>query len=177
MNNRLLFFGLAVASVLVFLLVSGTFEPYTMSTAFASGNNFITLDAKGDIKLQPVVDVDNAIDAAAGSVAADVAATYKTKASASSDGQYYGRTFQTKASASSDGQYYGRTFQTKASASADKTAAAAAYQPKGNYLVRGQYYRIWNKDDNLNVLKWGQQIKADDNRTATNKYRYFKIDN
>ena len=160
MNNRLLFFGLAVASVLVFLLVSGTFEPYTMSTAFASGNNFITLDAKGDIKLQPVVDVDNAIDAAAGSVAADVAATYKTKASASSDGQYYGR-----------------TFQTKASASADKTAAAAAYQPKGNYLVRGQYYRIWNKDDNLNVLKWGQQIKADDNRTATNKYRYFKIDN
>ncbi len=160
MNNQLLFFGLAVASVLVFLLVSGTFEPYTKATAFASGNNFITLDAKGDIKLQPVVDVDNAIDAAAGSVAADVATTYKTKASASSDGQYYGR-----------------TFQTKAAASANKTAAAAAYQPKGNYLVRGQYYRIWNKEDNQNVLRWGDQIKADKNRTGTNQYRYFKIDN
>ena len=160
MNNQLLFFGLAVASVLVFLLVSGTFEPYTRATAFASGNNFITLDAKGDIKLQPVVDVDNAIDAAAGSVAADVAATYKTKASAFSDAQYYSR-----------------TFQTKAAASADKTAAAAAYQSKGNYLVRGQYYRIWNKDDNQNVLRWGDQIKADKNRTGTNQYRYFKIDN
>ncbi len=160
MNNQLLFFGLAVASVLVFLLVSGTFEPYTKATAFASGNNFITLDAKGDIKLQPVVDVDNAIDAAAGSVAADVATTYKTKASASSDGQYYGR-----------------TFQTKAAASANKTAEAAAYQPKGNYLVRGQYYRIWNKEDNQNVLRWGDQIKADKNRTGTNQYRYFKIDN
>jgi len=160
MNNQLLFFGLAVASVLVFLLVSGTFEPYTKATAFASGNNFITLDAKGDIKLQPVVDVDNAIDAAAGSVAADVAATYKTKASASSDGQYYGR-----------------TFQTKAAASADKTAASRVYQPKGNYLVRGQYYRIWNKEDNRNVLRWGDQIKADKHRTATNQYRYFKIDN
>lgn len=160
MNNQLLYFGLAVASVLVFLLVSGTFEPYTKATAFASGNNFITLDAKGDIKLQPVVDVDNAIDAAAGSVAADVATTYKTKASASSDGQYYGR-----------------TFQTKAAASANKTAAAAAYQPKGNYLVRGQYYRIWNKEDNQNVLRWGDQIKADKNRTGTNQYRYFKIDN
>ena len=160
MNKQLLFFGLAVASVLVFLLVSGTFEPYTKATAFASGNNFITLDAKGHIKLQPVVDVDNAIDAAAGSVAADVAAVYKTKASASSDGQYYGR-----------------TFQTKAAASADKRAAAAAYQPKGNYLVRGQYYRIWNKEDNQNVLRWGDQIKADKNRTATNQYRYFKIDN
>jgi hypothetical protein len=160
MNNQLLFFGLAVASVLVFLLVSGTFEPYKKATAFASGNNFITLDTKGDIKLQPVVDVDNAIDAAAGSVAADVAATYKTKASASSDGQYYGRTFQTKAAASTD-----------------KTAAAAAYQPKGNYLVRGQYYRIWNKEDNQNVLRWGDQIKADKHRTGTNQYRYFKIDN
>lgn len=159
MNNQLLFFGLAVASVLVFLLVSGTFEPYTKATAFASGNNFITLDVKGDIKLQPVVDVDNAIDAAAGSVAADVAATYKTKTSASSDGQYYGR-----------------TFQTKAAASADKTTAAVAYQPKGNYLVRGQYYRIWNKEDNQNVLRWGDQIKADKNRTGTNQYRYFKID-
>lgn len=160
MNNQLLFFGLAVASVLVFLLVSGTFEPYTKATAFASGNNFITLDAKGDIKLQPVVDVDNAIDAAAGSVAADVAATYKTKTSASSDGQYYGR-----------------TFQTKAAASANKTAASVAYQPKGNYLVRGQYYRIWNKENNQNVLRWGDQIKADNNITATNQYRYFKIDN
>ena len=160
MNNQLLFFGLAVASVLVFLLVSGTFEPYKKATAFASGNNFITLDTKGDIKLQPVVDVDNAIDAAAGSVAADVAATYKTKASASSDGQYYGRTYQTKAAASTD-----------------KTAAAAAYQPKGNYLVRGQYYRIWNKEDNQSVLRWGDKIKADKHRTGTNQYRYFKIDN
>lgn len=160
MNNQLLFLGLAVASVLVFLLVSGTFELYTKATAFASGNNFITLDAKGDIKLQPVVDVDNAIDAAADSIAADVAATYKTKASASSDGQRYNR-----------------TFQTKAAASADKRAAAAAYQPKGNYLVRGQYYRIWNKEDNQNVLRWGDQIKTDKNRTATNQYRYFKIDN
>ena len=168
MNNQLLFFGLAVASVLVFLLVSGTFEPYKKATAFASGNNFITLDTKGDIKLQPVVDVDNAIDAAAGSVATDVAATYKTKASA---------TYKTKASASSDGQYYGRTYQTKAAASTDKTAAAAAYQPKGNYLVRGQYYRIWNKEDNQNVLRWGNQIKADKHRTGTNQYRYFKIDN
>ena len=119
MNKQLLFFGLAVASVLVFLLVSGTFEPYTKATAFASGNNFITLDAKGDIKLQPVVDVDNAIDAAAGSIATDVAATYKTKASASSDGQYYGRTFQTKAAAAAD----------KRAVAADKRAAAAAYQP------------------------------------------------
>lgn len=100
MNNQLLFFGLAVASVLVFLLVSGTFEPYTKATAFASGNNFITLDAKGDIKLQPVVDVDNAIDAAAGSVAADVAA------------------------------------------SVDKTAAAATYQPKGDYVKRSTNYSI-----------------------------------
>lgn len=125
MNNKLLFFGLTVVSVLIFLLVSGTFEPYTTSTAFASGNNFITLDAKGDIQLQPVVDVDNAIDAAAGSVAADVAAIYKTKASASSDGQYYGR-----------------TFQTKAAASADKTAAAATYQPKGDYVKRSTNYSI-----------------------------------
>lgn len=125
MNNQLLFFGLAVASTLVFLLVSGTFEPYKKATAFASGNNFITLDSKGDIKLQPVVDVDNAIDAAAGSIAADVAATYKTKASASSDGQYYSR-----------------TFQTKAAASADKTAAAAAYQPKGDYVKRSTNYSI-----------------------------------
>jgi hypothetical protein len=159
MNNQLLFFGLAVVSVLVFLLVSGTFEPYTTATAFASGNNFITLDTNGDIQLQPVVDVDNAIDAAAGSVAADVAATYKTKASSSSDGQYYGR-----------------TFQTKAAASADKTAAAATYQPKGKYLTRGQYYRIWNKEDNQNVLRWGDHIKADTNRTATDEFRYFKID-
>lgn len=125
MNNKLLFFGLAVASVLVFLLVSGTFEPYTKAKAFASGNNFITLDANGDIKLQPVVDVDNAIDAAAGSVTADVAATYKTKASASSDGQYYGR-----------------TFQTKAAAAADKKAAAATYQPKGDYVKRSTNYSI-----------------------------------
>tara|TARA_B110000444_G_scaffold261362_1_gene312909 strand:- start:912 stop:1400 length:489 start_codon:yes stop_codon:yes gene_type:complete len=162
MNNQLLFFGLAAATVLVFLflLVSRTFEPYTQAAAFASGNNFITLGTKGDIKLQPVVDVDNAIDAAAGSVAADVAVTYKTKASASSDGHRYDR-----------------TFQTKAAASANKTSAAAAYQPKGNYLVRGQYYRIWNKEDNQNVLRWGDQIKADTNRTGTNQYRYFKIDN
>ena len=160
MNNQLLFFGLTVVSVLIFLLVSGTFEPYTMATAFASGNNFITLDTNGDIQLQPVVDVDNAIDAAAGSVAADVAATYKTKASASSYGQYYGR-----------------TFQTKAAASADKTAAAAAYQPKGKYLMRGQYYRMWNKEDNQNVHRWGDWIKADTNRTATDEFRYFKIDN
>jgi len=125
MNNQLLFFGLVVASVLVFLLVSGTFEPYTKATAFASGNNFITLDAKGDIKLQPVVDVDNAIDAAAGSVAADVATTYQTKSAASS--------YQTAA--------YSR-FQTKAAASADKTAAAAAYQPKGDYVKRSTDYSI-----------------------------------
>tara|TARA_B100000212_G_scaffold258767_1_gene198810 strand:- start:12056 stop:12538 length:483 start_codon:yes stop_codon:yes gene_type:complete len=126
MNNQLLFFGLAVASVLVFLLVFRTFEPYTYTkaAAFASGNNFITLDANGDIQLQPVLDVDNAIEAAADSITADAADTYKTKASASSDRQYYDSTFQTK------------------------TDAAASYQPKGDYIVRNMPYKLsgWSGD-------------------------------
>tara|TARA_B100000287_G_C20640866_1_gene783418 strand:+ start:739 stop:1227 length:489 start_codon:yes stop_codon:yes gene_type:complete len=152
MNKQLLFFGLAVASVLVFLLVSGTFEPYKKATAFASGNNFITLDTKGDIKLQPVVDVDNAIDAAAGSIAADVADTYKTKASASSDRRYYGR-----------------TFQTKATAAADKRAAAAAYQPKGDYVKRSTNYSIKMGPGNHSSGKSNYMVGTRDNwRVAYN---------
>ncbi len=51
------------------------------------------------------------------------------------------------------------------------------YQPAGNYLTRGKFYRIWNKEGGLNVLRWGDQIKADGNKNAKNQYRYFKIDN
>lgn len=125
MNNQLLFFGLAVVSVLVFLLASGTFEPYTKAKAFASGNNFVTLDSKGDIKLQPVVDVDNAIDLAADSIATDANAKYQTKAAAKS--------YQ---------DLVGRTYQTKTAAASAKTAADAAYQPRGDYIKRSTNYSI-----------------------------------
>ena len=149
MNNKLLFFGLAVASVLVFLLVSGTFDLYTKSTAFSSGNDFITLDARGNIKLQPVADVDKAIDAAAGSVATDVRDVYKTKVSAEADKRHAEAKYQPK----------------------------GFYQPRGNYLVRGQYYRMWNKIDGDSILRDGWNLRVDTKRKETHPQRYFKIDN
>ncbi len=133
MDYRLLFtlvvFGLLIAAI----LTSSSFEPYKKAAGFASGNRFITLTEDGDIVLQPVKDVDTAIDTAAGSIAADVSATYQTKSAASS--------YQTGASS---------TFQTKAEAVAMKKAADTSYQPAGNYLNLDKTVYIQNsvKGDN-----------------------------
>jgi hypothetical protein len=153
MNNQLLFFGLVVAAVLVFLLVSGTFDPYKKSTAFSSGNDFITLDSEGNIKLQPVADVDKAIDAAADSVAADVAVVYKTKVSAEADKRHAEAKYQPK----------------------------GFYQPRGNYLVRGQYYKMWNKLNDDGVWRDGYNLRVDQGKRRKNETQgpqgYFKLDN
>jgi len=161
--DRTLFMFLAAAAAVTFLVVMATVENYKKSSAFASGNNFLTLDDKGNIVLQPVSDVDTALNNIASGITTDTTNTLKA--------------YQTTAAASSYQASAGRTFQTKSAAAAAKTAADAAYQPVGNYLTRGKFYRIWNKDGGQNVLKWGEQIKTDGNKNATNQYRYFKIDN
>lgn len=121
--------GGLVALVLVLVVVfMPSVEPYTSANIFSSENNFLTIDKDGKLKLRPVVDVDNAIDAAAGNIAADVAATYKTKDSASEDRQAYMETFQTKAEALRD--------------KAVARGARSAYQPKGDYVKRYTNYAI-----------------------------------
>jgi hypothetical protein len=160
MDYRLLFtlvvFGLLIAAI----LMSSSFEPYKKAAGFASGNRFITLTEDGDIVLQPVKDVDTAIDTAAGSITADVSAAYQTKSAA--------RSYQNSASG---------TFQTKAEAAAMKKSADIAYQPAGNYLTKGSYYRIWNKDKDQSILRWGDQVKADGYKNSKDDDRYFKLDN
>ena len=165
MDYRLIFTLVVIGLLFAGILMTGSFvvmlgEHYKKATGFTSGNRFITITEDGDIVLQPVKDVDTAIDTAAGSIAADVSTTY-----------------QTKSAASSIQAADGRTFQTKADAAAMKKTADTAYQPTGNYLTRGKFYRIWNKDGEQNVLRWGDQIKTDGNKNATDQYRYFKIDN
>lgn len=159
MDYRLLFtlvvFGLLIAAI----LMSSSFEPYKKAAGFTSGNRFITMTEDGDIALQPVKDVDTAIDTAAGSIATDVSATYQTKSAA--------RSYQNSA---------GGTFQTKAEAAAMKKAADTTYQPAGNYLTKGSYYRIWNKDNDQSVLKWGDQVKTDGYKNNKADDRYFKLD-
>ena len=161
--DRTLFMFLAAAAAVTLLVLMATAENYKKSSAFASGNNFITLDTKGNIVLQPVSDVDTAINNVAAGIATDTTTTLKG--------------YQTTAAASSYQASAGKTFQTQSAAAAMKRAADAAYQPTGNYLTRGKFYRIWNKDSGQSVLRWGDQIKADGNKNATNNYRYFKIDN
>tara|TARA_B110000483_G_scaffold239860_1_gene319247 strand:+ start:3618 stop:4106 length:489 start_codon:yes stop_codon:yes gene_type:complete len=161
--DRTLIMFLAAAVAVTFLVVMATAENYKKSGAFASGNNFITLDDKGNIVLQPVSDVDTAINNVAAGITTDTTNTLKG--------------YQTTAAASSYQASAGKTFQTKAAAAAAKTAADAAYQSAGNYLTRGKFYRIWNKEGDQNVLRWGNQIKTDGNTNATDQFRYFKIDN
>lgn len=160
--DRTLFMFLAAAAAVAFLVLMATAENYKKSSAFASGNNFLTLDDKGNIVLQPVSDVDTAINNVAAGITTDTTNTLKG--------------YQTTAAASLYANAAGKIFQTKNAAAAAKAAADAAYQPAGNYLTRGKFYRIWNKDDGQNVLRWGDQIKADNHKNATDQYRYFKID-
>lgn len=131
MNNQMLFMlgGLVALVVVLVVVFMPSVETYTKATTFASPDHFLTMDKKGEIVLQPVSDVDDAIDIAAASIAADRGTILK------------------------------------------------GYQPAGNYLTRGKFYRIWNKEGGQNVLRWGDQIKADGNKNAKNQYRYFKIDN
>jgi len=137
MNNQMLFMlgGLVALVVVLVVVFMPSVETYTNANLFSSGNKFLTIDEQGKIALQPVVDVDNAIDAAADSVATDVAAIYKTKASASAD--------KTAAAAA---------YQTKASASVDKTAAAAAYQPMGDYVKTNINYHSLLLDHHSGII-------------------------
>lgn len=159
MDYRLLFTLVVFGLLIAVILMSSSFEPYKKAAGFTSGNRFITLTEDGDIVLQPVKDVDTAIDTAAGSIASDVSAVYQTKSAAKS--------YQTNAMS---------TFQTKADAAAMKKAADNAYQPAGNYLTKGSYYRIWNKDNDQSILRWGEQVKADNYKNSKDDDRYFKLD-
>ena len=127
MNKQMLFFALTVITVLVFILFSGTFEPYTVSSsAFASRNNFVTLDTKGNIKLQPVVDVDNAIDLAVGGFAQYAADTYNS-------------TFLTKADAHTTYQPKGEYVK--------KCEEYSIKMGKGNASKTGNHYMVGTGDN------------------------------
>ena len=139
--------GLAALVVILAFLFMPSMETYTKAKLFSNGDHFLTMDKKGEIVLQPVSDVDDAIDIAAASIAADRDTILKG--------------YQPKGNYQPAGSY-----QPKGN-----------YQPAGNYLIRGKFYRIWNKEGGQNVLRWGDQIKADGNKNAKNQYRYFKIDN
>ena len=149
MNNQTMFMlgGLAALVVILAFLFMPSMETYTKAKLFSNGDHFLTMDKKGEIVLQPVSDVDDAIDIAAASIAADRDTILKG--------------YQPKGNYQPAGSY-----QPKGN-----------YQPAGNYLIRGKFYRIWNKEGGQNVLRWGDQIKADGNKNAKNQYRYFKIDN
>lgn len=133
--DRTLFMFIAAAAAMTLLVLMATSENYKKSSAFASGNNFLTLDDKGNIVLQPVSDVDTAVNNVAAGITSDTTTTLKA--------------YQTNAAASSYQASAGKTFQTKA-------AAAAAYQPAGNYVTRNTWYRLYSdRDKSLYVQDGG----------------------
>jgi hypothetical protein len=110
-------------------------ETYTKAKLFSNGDKFLTMNSKGKIVLQPVSDVDDAIDIAAASIATDrgtILKGYQPKGNYQPAGSY-----QPKGNCQPKGNY----------------------QPAGNYLTRGKFYRIWNKEGGQNVLRWETRLK------------------
>ncbi len=109
----LFIFGGLVALVVVLLVVfMASEETYTKAKLFSNGDRFLTMNSHGNIVLQPVADVDAAIDDAAASIAADRTSILKG--------------YQPKGNYQPAGHYQ----------------PAGNYQPKGNYQPAGNYLNL-----------------------------------
>ena len=139
MNNQMLFMlGVLVALVVILVVVyMPSVETYTKATTFASSDQFLTVDKKGEIKLHPVVDVDTAIDSAAASILKDTAAADKK-----TDATLVAYAKEAKA-----------LYETKQN-------AAKTFQPKDDYVLRNKGYKMTADNDTLGMGKqdnWGEK--------------------
>jgi uncharacterized membrane protein YgaE (UPF0421/DUF939 family) len=147
MNNQLLFMfvGGLVALIIVLLVVfMPSMETYTKTKEFDTEDNIITMDNDGNIKLQPIVNIDNAINTTADSVLSDVASAYYTK---KMHNDYNRDTIRAKYVLKTDAA------QTVANIHRD-------YQPKGDYVVRNKGYKMTANNDTLGIGKqdnWGEK--------------------
>ncbi len=126
MNNLLIGIACITLLALVMFMCFSSEETYTKTKQFGSSDNFLTMDAKGNIKLQPVSNIDKAINTTADSVLSDVASAYYTK---KMHNDYNSGTIRAK-------------YQTKSDAAAAKKLVADTYQPKGDYVKRNTHYAI-----------------------------------
>jgi len=142
MNNQTMFMlgGLAALVVILAFLFMPSMETYTKAKLFSNGDHFLTMDKKGEIVLQPVSDVDDAIDSAAASILKDTAeADKKINDALLAYEKEVARVYETKQAAD---------------------AAGRTFQPKGDYVVRNKGYKITANNDTLGIGKqdnWGEK--------------------
>lgn len=129
MNNQMLFMfvgGLVALIVVLLVVFMPSMETYTKTKEFDTEDNIITMDNDGNIKLQPIVNIDNAINTTADSVLSDVSAGYWSKQMQS---DYNRDNIRAK-------------YQLKTDAAQTVANIARDYQPKGDYVKRDTNYAI-----------------------------------